>query len=399
MSGLSCRRFPRIAHIITDLNGFGGTEATLLRYLKGSEIPSEFHRIIVLKTIGVGETLGAQMVNAGFSVVELNQQKGNISLQGMKDLFHELREFNPDVISAWLYHPSLLATILALFLPRHTPVIWHIRSLPFSSLVRAPGRYIVQRVLALLSHFTNPLIVSNSGEAIRQHVSLGFGGSSKQHRVIPNGIELDHYYYDRNEGLAVRHELGIPTDAIVIGCVGRFVAEKGYPVLFAALKIVQEKLNSDLSARVHLLGVGNGVSLENASFVRISSDALDQSRLHFLDKRSDVPRLLRTLDLFVLPSISEAFPNALIEAMATGVACVATDVGQCTEVLGNPDFIVTPSDSLQLADRIVKLIELGAHGRFELGVANRQRVAGRYKLIKMVRSFDELFCDASEWRR
>ena len=64
-------QFPRVAHIVTDLNGFGGTETALLNYLKGCSLPSDHHRIIVLKTIGTGDTLGAQMEKAGFSIVAL----------------------------------------------------------------------------------------------------------------------------------------------------------------------------------------------------------------------------------------------------------------------------------------------------------------------------------------
>lgn len=381
---------PRVAHIITDLNGFGGTEATLFRYLKGSGIPLEFHRVIVLKTIGGGNTLGAQMVAAGFFVVELNQKKGVISIKGLKDVYREIKAFDPDVISGWLYHPCLLATIFALLTKRRPRVVWHIRSLTFSSLLKTPGRYIVQRVLAMLSHVTKPLIVSNSTKAIQEHVSMGFSVHNKQRTIIPNGIDLSEYFPDRREGLVVRNELGIPDNAILIGCIGRFAFEKGYPVFFDALKLVREKLPPELAKHIHFLGVGSGVSLINIPFKSIASGSLEINKLHLLDMRADVPRLLRGLDVFVLPSLSEAFPNALVEAMASGLACIATDVGECGEVLVNQNYIVPPSDSIQLAARIIQLVEMPVDERLSLGIDNR-RVVNQYRLSKMVRSFDELF--------
>jgi len=312
----------------------------------------------------------------------------------LKNIYRQLKDFEPNVISGWLYHPSLLATFFSLFLKKPPLVVWHIRSLPFSSLLRTPGRYIVQRVLALLSHVTDPLIASNSGEAIRQHVALGFSATAKWQKIIPNGVELSEYFPDRYEGLDVRDQLGIPADAILVGCVGRFVPEKGYPVLFEALKIACEKLRPELSERIHFLGVGNGVSLVNSKFMKLASDSLEIDKLFLLDRRADVPSLLRTLDLFVLPSISEAFPNSLVEAMATGLACITTDVGQCKDVIAIPKCVVPPSDSIQLADRIMNLVEMSESERFALGVANRQRVASQYELSKMVRSFDELFYGA-----
>lgn len=382
---------PRIAHIITDLNGFGGTEATLLKYLKESKFHKDSHRIIVLKSSGVGDTIGAQMVSAGFSVVELNQRKGNISLQGITKLYRELEAFSPDVISAWLYHPSLLATVLSAFLQRRSCVIWHIRSLPFATFLRTPNRYIVLRILSLFSIIAKPLVVSNSTEAIRMHILQGFKIPAKLQRVIPNGVDLAQYYPDSAEGLTVRKELGIPFDAVVIGCVGRFVPEKGYQDFFEAIKLVRKTLAEDQFRRIHFLGVGSEVSLGTPSFSEISTSAFSQHQLHLLGKRPDVPRLLRALDIFVLPSISEAFPNSLIEAMATGVACVTTNVGQCGEVLGNSKYVVPPSDPNQIANRIVKLIDSGVDGRSKLGQENRMRVADKYELSKMVRNFDELF--------
>lgn len=398
MSGDRLARFPRIAHIITDLNGFGGTEITLLRYLKRSNIPPEFHRVFVLKTIGVGDTLGSQMVAAGFSVLEFNQNKSITSFFGLRNIYLEIRNFKPDLISGWLYFPSFLATVFAFFIKCHPPVVWHIRSLPVSSfmdLLKTPGRYILQRILAMLSHVTESLIVSNSSKAIRDHATLGFTSTVNRQIVIPNGIDLSEYYQSREEGQVVRSELGIPENAILIGSIGRFVPEKGYPEFFEALNIALEKLRPELSRHVHFLGVGSGVCSKNASFNKIASASLGKDRLHLLGKRADVPRLLRALDFFVLSSISDAFPNALIEAMSTRLACIATDVGQCGEVLNNPDCLVPPSDAVKLANCIIKLVEMTDSERHSLGVDNRERIAKHYELRIMVSRFDGVFCDAA----
>ncbi len=397
MSGDRSARLPRIAHIITDLNGFGGTEITLLRYLKKSGIPSDYHRVFVLKTIGVGDTLGSQMVAAGFFVVEFNLKKGITTIFGLRNVYREIRKFKPDLISGWLYFPSFLATFFAPFMKSPPSVIWHVRSLPvyFSEIFKTPGRYIAQRVLAVLSHVTEPLIISNSSKAIHEHVALGFNASVNRQIVIPNGIDLSEYYPCRVEGRIVRGELGIPANAILIGSIGRFVPEKGYPEFFEALNIALRKLRPDLSQRVHFLGAGNGVCSTNASFNEIASTSLGRDRLHLLGKRADVPRLLRALDIFVLSSINDAFPNSLIEAMSTGLACIATDVGQCGEVLNNQDCLVPSSDAVKLANCIIKLVEMSDSERYSLGADNRERIAKHYELSKMVSRFDEVFCDAA----
>lgn len=387
--------FPKIAHIITDLNGFGGTEITLLRYLKESGIPREFHKVIVLKSIGDGDTIGAQIVAAGISVLALEQKRGSMSLGALLRLHRELKSYDPDVISAWLYHPSLLSSVLARFLKRRPKVIWHIRSLPFARLKKAPGRFVVQRLLAVLSRFSRPVIVSNSNAAMRQHVSIGFSGGADRWTIVHNGLDTGRYFPLREDRIVVRRELGIPDHALLIGCVGRFVPEKGYQVMFDALRTALPKLKPETAAGIYFLAIGNGVTPENTVFANMALSSLPSDKLCMLGKRSDVPRLLRALDIFVLPSISEAFPNSLVEAMATGLACVATDVGECSEVLPSADLIARPADAFQLAECMVKLIEMSEQDRAMLGNENRQRIVEHFTLKRMVQRFDALFEDAA----
>lgn len=385
----------KVLHIITDLNGFGGTEVTLLRYLKLSRIPYDCHRVIVLKSIGTGDTIGAQMMAAGVDVIALGQKKGSISLKGLISLCREMKGFQPDVISGWLYHPSLLATLLMFFLKNRPVVVWNIRSLPFASLRKTPGRYVVQRLLAVLSHLSSPLLVSNSKAAMRGHNAIGFNGKPNGWTIIPNGLDIHQYYPERDDANSVRRELGIPVDALIIGCVGRFVPEKGYSVMLASLSQALKQLNPELVKRVHFLALGHGVSLENPLFRPMAAASMPLDRLHLLGKRSDVPRLLRCFDIFVLPSISEAFPNALIEAMATGLACIATDVGECREVLAMPGLIVPPGNVSDLANCISTLVSLTTEERISLGEINKQRVAINYGIEHMVKSFDILFGKAA----
>lgn len=384
---------PRIAHVITDLNGFGGTEATLLRYLVASGIPPACHRIIVLKNIGEGDTLGAQMVAAGFSVLALRQRRGAITLSGIRALLNALRDFEPQVISAWLYHPSLLATLLAPFVAGRPAVVWHIRSLPFAGLFRKPGRFLVQRMLALLSRLLVPMLVSNSEAAAKAHQRIGFRTGSPPWAVVPNGLDMDKYFPSAIDRLEVRAELALADDALVLGCVGRVVPEKGYDVFFEALSRALNLLPADLSASIHVVAIGNGVTPDNAELVAWAGSL--QHRCRFLGKRADVARLMRAMDVYVLPSVSESFPNSLVEAMATGLACLATDVGQCGDVMPDPAHVVPPGQSEPLARAMVAMLQLQESQRLALGAANRQHVSQRYDLAPMARRFDEIFISAA----
>lgn len=383
--------FPRIAHIITDLNGFGGTEATLFRYITESSIPLACHLVIVLKSIGGGNAIGARMVAAGVLVVELGEERSSISLGGLLRLYRELKKFDPDVISGWLYHPSLLATLLSCFLKRPPAVVWHIRCSTFASIFKTPSRFVVQRMLAFMSRVTNPTMVSNSSVAVSEHATLGFDARPQRWTIIHNGIDVAHYLPSKTDRVAVRRELGIPENALLIGCVGRFVPEKGYDVMFDTLEYVLRHLHPELSERVHFLAIGEGVTVRNNAFASLSIGKIPCHRLHLLGKRADVPRMLRAMDLYVLPSVSEAFPNALVEAMATGLPCIATNVGECSVVLPTPTLLAPPHNAPQLAVRMVNVIQMTDEERAALGDENRRSVAARFGLRRMVSDFDTLF--------
>ncbi|MET3130532.1 glycosyltransferase involved in cell wall biosynthesis [Oxalobacteraceae bacterium GrIS 1.11] len=382
---------PRIAHIIGDLNGFGGTETTLLRYLSASAIPLSCHRVYVLKSIGEVDTLGAQMVAAGVSVRALNQRRGLLSLSGTLQLRRELRQFQPDVISAWLYYPCLLSALLVFLMKARPALVWHIRSLPYQRPFKKPGRFLVQKLLAPLSSRLGPLLVSNSRAAMRAHAGIGFAGGDGDWAIIHNGINAEQFYPCLDDRLAVRREWGLDDDAIVLGCVGRVVPEKAYPVFFAALPRLLAQLAPEIAARLHVVVIGNGAEENNPAFFNMACTGLPACRLHLLGKRPDVARLLRGFDVYILPSVSESFPNALVEAMASGLACVSTDAGECREVLGADEFVVRAGDAERLAAAMLTMVALEPAARAQIGARNRERAAELFVLKAMTAKFDLLF--------
>jgi glycosyltransferase involved in cell wall biosynthesis len=143
-------------------------------------------------------------------------------------------------------------------------------------------------------------------------------------RVIPNGIDLRRFSTDGDARGAVRSELGIGERAFVAGTVGRLAPEKDQTSL---LRAAAPLLGDDF----HVVLAGTG---SEADALRRQADELPNGRsIHFLGARSDVPRVLAAMDVFVLPSITEGLPLAILEAMAAGLPALATPVGGIGEVL------------------------------------------------------------------
>ena len=382
----------RILHLVIDLSGYGGAEMTLLRYLAQAPDAAARHRIVTLKGIRPGPSVGAEIERLGVTIVSLGINGLSDVMGALPRLLKEARGFRPDLLSAWLYYPSLIATLLAPLLPGSPRVVWHIRSLPYVSFRQKPARWLSQRLLAMLSRIASVRLVSKSEAARAAHGAIGFKISPQRWTVIPNAIDATRYAPNAEARARIRAAIELPNDAILIGAVGRNVPEKGYPDLFAAFGDMGRQLPADRARRVHLMIAGRDISFDTPSIAALADKTgLPRDRFRLLGARSDIPDLLAAMDVFVMPSRSESFPNALAEAMAAGLTAVSTDVGDCRIVLGDDRFVATAKPGETLADRLTTAATMDAAGRTATGAKNRSRVTAAFTPDRMAAGFDAVF--------
>ena len=193
--------------------------------------------------------------------------------------------------------------------------------------------------------------------------------------VIPNGLSADQY--------PDRIAAGRPPRRVVV--VANLRSEKGHDVLIDAASDIRTRFPD---AAFEIVGAGpEGDALAARAESRGVREAFS-----FLGHREDVAARLAAADIFVLPSRSEAFPNALLEAMAAGLPIVASAVGGILEIVddGRTGLLTPPGDPRALADRITTLMADGAFA-VSLGAAARAEAARRYSFDRMVASFDTLY--------
>jgi len=112
-----------------------------------------------------------------------------------------------------------------------------------------------------------------------------------------------------------------------------------------------------------------------------------------LEERNDIPKITAALDISVLSSESESFPNVVGEAMACSVPCVVTNVGDVAQIVGEAGRVVPPRNSEMLADAIERLISKGSGELDDLGKASRERIINLYSLRKIVDQYQKLYGD------
>jgi len=193
-------------------------------------------------------------------------------------------------------------------------------------------------------------------------------------RLIWNGAPLDEFApVSRERALAVRRELGLPEDALVVGTIGRLNAQKGHRFL---LEAAARLLSSRPETRVLVAGDGDLMDELRGQAATLGI----AERVVFAGHRTDVPGLLGALDVFCISSLYEGTPLALFEAMASGRAVVSTSVDGCREVLedGVTGVLVAPADARALADGLDRVLGdaslRAALGRRALAVSRRYDV-------------------------
>jgi len=289
-------------------------------------------------------------------------------------LRRQIQQMGVDVLHTHLFTGNTWGRLAGLSLPG-LPVVTTIHNTDVWK--RAPHR-IVDHLLAP----SNAVWVAVS-DAVGRHAVRTEGVRPRRLRVIHNGVDLDRFRgQDRAEA---RREWGLDADQLAIGFVGRLVPQKSPGVLVAAFAGLAGKRRG---ARLLLVGAG---PLENALKEQIDRLGL-QERACLVGERDDIARLLAALDVFVMPSLREGLPLALLEAMASGCAAVASNIPGIDEVVTDErdGLLVAPGDADSLARALARLADAPQRRR-SLGEAARQRMEERFSLDRCVSAYETLY--------
>ncbi len=253
-------------------------------------------------------------------------------------------------------------------------------------------RVVVLAMEGLAARFSDVELIQNP-EDLELLVSRGLC-SSRRTRLLGNGVALDRFRpaADIGERDAARAALGVRPDQVVVGCVGRLVAEKGLLELIAAA--------AGLDGRYAVVVIGPQDPGKADALTAEQMAAAADAGVRFLGHRDDVDALYRGMDLFVLPSHREGFPRAAMEAAASGLPVIATDVRGCRQVVadGVTGRLVPLRDPARLAAAIRELGEDPA-ARAAMGSAASVRAAAEFDERRVVAAVLDAYRDAPTRRR
>ena len=323
--------------------------------------------------------ISTRIAATGVPVYSLNMRAGIPSLRSAFRLIQLTRRVRPDLIMGWMHHGQLAASLAGLAAGGGTQVIWNVRHSLGGYREEKPLTRALLRIGAWLSA-TPSAIIYNSRTAARQYRAFGF--RPRRDLVIPNGFDIGAFDPREAARKAIEALFNIPPDRLIIGMIARNHPMKDATNLIAAFTRVFE-----VRPDAHLLIVGEGMDKPSPDAARVLA-SLEPSSWTLAGHRADVPAWLAGLDLLTLPSAwGEGFPNIVGEAMACGVPCVATDVGDAAWLIGTTGRVVPARDALALGTALLELAMLGPAARGAMGQAARARIDEHFALPAIARDY------------
>lgn len=325
---------PRILYVITDLE-VGGVPLHLLRLAR--HVRDAGSSVIVTSLRGIGP-VGERMMDAGIEVRACNACC-SADWRVFERLAAIIRDESPDLVHSLLFHANNAARAAAI-----------LAGFPRSRLICEIQTVEIERRWHLtvdrFTHRFSAVTVGNSPSVI-EHLHTRAGIPRSRLRVIPGGVDAESI---RAATPLARNELGVRDDEALLLWVGRLDPIKGLDVLISAVGRLRTRVP------VRLLLAGDGPLRRDVECQIASLSLGDVVRL--LGRRDDVPRLLKSADVFVFPSRTEGMPNALLEAMLASLPVVTANVPGCRDVVAHErtGLLVPPDDPAALAAAVDRLL-------------------------------------------
>jgi len=328
----------KIMHIITGLKG-GGAEAVLVRLCR-YDTDLTTHCVVSLSDEGKwGEGLRSHGIQTYF----LGMGSSVFGLWKIFSLVRIIRHEQPDIVQTWMYHADFLGGIAAR-LAGVKRIFWGIRTSDPENVDSSKITGLISRVCAFLSSSIPEKIICCAYRAQSTHKEKGY--CPRKMIVIQNGYDFSKFHPDVMMRESIRNDLGVRSGDFLIGMIARYSPCKDHQNLLEALALLKGKMNF-----ICLL-VGENIKGNEVLWKVVLRLGLENN-VRLLEFRKDIQSIMNALDIHVLSSLAEGFPNVLAEAMACGIPAISTDVGDAKYILGDPAMCCPPRSPSALAELIM----------------------------------------------
>lgn len=362
----------RILFLVRSLN-YGGTERQLVMLatgLKASGVP------VRVATFYDGGSLRDELACHGVECRSLKKRSRWDVVRFSWRWIRVVLDCRPSVLYAFLGSANLMAIVAKPWLG-HTKIVWGVRASNME--LKRYGRLdrLLYWIECRLSRFAD-LIVVNSCAGRDYAIAHGF--PSAKLIVIPNGIDVERFRPDRTARERFRKGLGVADAESLIGLVGRIDPMKGHATFLRAAAILLNERQD-----VRFICVGEGPETYRGTLLSLAGELELNGKVIWAGATGDMEAVYNSLDIVTCcSSYGEGFSNVIGEAMACGVPCVVTDVGDAKRIVGDAGYVVMADDPMALAEAWCKVLEIGDAERVKLGQHARERITQHFSLDRLI---------------
>lgn len=361
-------RRKKILHLISGLE-IGGTETQLLRILPKLQ---KYHQSRVCCVRGHGP-IGAELEKNGIKVYYLDL-KNIIDFPALIRFYKIVKDFSPDILVTYLIHADLYGRILG--------KLFRIKKIVSSK----RGALLQWEWLAFFDRLTKRMVTHYlvQTEAAKKEWMERLKLPEKKFTVIPNGIEPKDFDITIDKETKI-NEIGVKLDNINIVCVSKLREGKGHSYLLKAFDDVYKQYQ-----KINLLIVGDGDQLDN--LMKQTASYESKKNIYFLKDRNDVKEILKISDIFVLPTEAEGMSNAILEAMASGLPIITTDISVNRELIKNNvnGVLIRTKNTQEIKKHLLAFLENTPLFK-KFGENAKIEIARQFNLEKITRDVSSFF--------
>lgn len=340
----------RILHIIPTLGG-GGAERQLVNLVSNTSADKFDHYICAFEQ---SNFFAPAIRQAGFEVKELGVSGKHPWLSATRKISSIVRKYKPDLICTWLYDAGIVGRMVRL---RYSdiPLICTLHLTQYEPETIQGGNWSPTKVegLRLIDWATNKITnqyFAACSEEVKNSYCRTLGIDPADITTIYNGIDPEYLKSEDGAPQKIRREFGISDDDFVYLSVGRLAPQKNYPHLLTVFKQVTESIPK---ARLVIIGDGDiEKDLKN-----LANSLNIEDKVYFFGRRTDIGACLEMADVFVMPSLFEGMPLALLEAMFKQLPCIVSRIKVLEEAITDNEsgLLIEPTDVTDLHRAMVKI--------------------------------------------
>ena len=374
----------KVLHIINSLKK-GGAEGNLYRLCIAQKKKYKNKIDITIITLINNGYYENKLKAKGIKIISLGIDK-KIKIF---DLIKKISKFrniivkkNQDIIQSWMYHSNFLT----LFIPRqsHNKIFWNIRHSELNFNISKKITILISIICGLFSRIVPKKIIYCSEKSIKFHENKHFYSKNKT-SLIENGYSEKTYYPSNSLRLNFRKKNNIKKRNIIFGFAGRYAKQKNIDSLLLAFS----KISND-HENIYLYMAGKDINSQNKKLINIVSRLNIKNKVFFINEQKNLLEFYNGIDVLILTSHSESFPNVIAEAMLCTTPVLSSNAGCSKKIIDKYGFVLNQNDYLSISKGIKKIINILINQKIfwkSLKKNTRLQIKNNFSIEKMAENY------------